>query len=52
LTEAQMSYQPGLRDKANLPHDPLKALVAPRPIGWISTPRPRRTVQPRALQFL
>jgi flavin reductase (DIM6/NTAB) family NADH-FMN oxidoreductase RutF len=21
----------------NLPHDPFKAIVAPRPIGWIST---------------
>ena len=24
-------------DKHDLPHDPFKALVAPRPIGWIST---------------
>jgi flavin reductase (DIM6/NTAB) family NADH-FMN oxidoreductase RutF len=24
-----------------LPHDPFKALVAPRPIGWISTQSPR-----------
>ena len=25
------------RDKSLLPHDPFKAIVAPRPIGWIST---------------
>ena len=30
-------YEPKLRDKALLPHDPMKAIVAPRPIGWIST---------------
>ena len=32
-----MFYEPGQRDKAALPHDPFKAIVAPRPIGWIST---------------
>ncbi len=32
-----MFYEPGRRDKAKLPHDPFKAIVAPRPIGWIST---------------
>jgi flavin reductase (DIM6/NTAB) family NADH-FMN oxidoreductase RutF len=32
-----MFYEPGRRDKARLPHDPFKAIVAPRPIGWIST---------------
>ena len=31
-----MFYRPGL-DPHNLPHNPFKALVAPRPIGWIST---------------
>jgi len=30
-------YEPESRDRAILPHDPFKALVAPRPIGWIST---------------
>ena len=30
-------YEPGARDTALLPHDPFKALVAPRPIGWVST---------------
>ena len=30
-------YEPHARDRALLPHDPFKALVAPRPIGWIST---------------
>ena len=28
-------YQP--KDGHRLPHDPFKAIVAPRPIGWIST---------------
>lgn len=31
-----MFYEPALRNHG-LPHDPLKAIVAPRPIGWIST---------------
>jgi flavin reductase (DIM6/NTAB) family NADH-FMN oxidoreductase RutF len=31
-----MYYDPRTRDHG-LPHDPFKALVAPRPIGWIST---------------
>jgi flavin reductase (DIM6/NTAB) family NADH-FMN oxidoreductase RutF len=30
-----MFYEP--KDGHGLPHDPLKAIVAPRPIGWIST---------------
>jgi flavin reductase (DIM6/NTAB) family NADH-FMN oxidoreductase RutF len=30
-------YEPGARDKTILPHDPFKALIAPRPIGWVST---------------
>jgi len=29
--------QPEARDRAIFPHDPLKALIAPRPIGWIAT---------------
>src|ERR1700757_4665918 len=32
-----MFYETRHRDKAVLPHDPFKAIVAPRPIGWIST---------------
>jgi flavin reductase (DIM6/NTAB) family NADH-FMN oxidoreductase RutF len=28
-------YRPEARDRAVLPHDPLKAIIAPRPIGWI-----------------
>lgn len=32
-----MFYAPTARDRAVLPHDPFKALIAPRPIGWIST---------------
>jgi flavin reductase (DIM6/NTAB) family NADH-FMN oxidoreductase RutF len=32
-----MFYEPLNRDKQALPHDPLKAIVAPRPIGWISS---------------
>ena len=30
-------YEPSRRDRALLPHDPFKALIAPRPIGWVST---------------
>src|SRR5271167_1178662 len=30
-------YEPADRDRTLLPHDPFKALIAPRPIGWIST---------------
>ena len=29
-------HEPGRRDRPLLPHDPFKALVVPRPIGWIS----------------
>jgi flavin reductase (DIM6/NTAB) family NADH-FMN oxidoreductase RutF len=32
-----MFYEVGTHKAAGLPHDPLKAIVAPRPIGWIST---------------
>ena len=32
-----MFYETRARDKSLLPHDPFKAIVAPRPIGWIST---------------
>jgi flavin reductase (DIM6/NTAB) family NADH-FMN oxidoreductase RutF len=32
-----MFYETGHRDRTKLPHDPFKAIVAPRPIGWIST---------------
>jgi len=31
-----MFYRPGI-DNHDLPHDPFKAMVTPRPIGWIST---------------
>ena len=34
-----MFYRPGV-DGHGLPHDPFKALIAPRPIGWISTVDP------------
>ena len=30
-------FYDGLKNDHGLPHDPLKAVVAPRPIGWIST---------------
>jgi flavin reductase (DIM6/NTAB) family NADH-FMN oxidoreductase RutF len=30
-------FQPESRDRSQFPHDPLKALIAPRPIGWIAT---------------
>jgi flavin reductase (DIM6/NTAB) family NADH-FMN oxidoreductase RutF len=32
-----MFYATAERDRVKLPHDPFKAIVAPRPIGWIST---------------
>lgn len=32
-----MFYEPEKRDRALLPHDPFKAIVAPRPIGWITS---------------
>ena len=32
-----MFYEPGKRDRSILPHDAFKAIVAPRPIGWISS---------------
>jgi flavin reductase (DIM6/NTAB) family NADH-FMN oxidoreductase RutF len=34
---ALIFYEPDKRDGAVLAHDPFKALVAPRPIGWVST---------------
>ncbi len=34
---AVIFYGPGERDRELLPHDPFKSLVAPRPIGWVST---------------
>jgi flavin reductase (DIM6/NTAB) family NADH-FMN oxidoreductase RutF len=33
-------YEPDRRDRAILPHDPFKAFIAPRPIGWVSTVGP------------
>jgi flavin reductase (DIM6/NTAB) family NADH-FMN oxidoreductase RutF len=30
-------YEPHERDKTLLPHDPFKAVIAPRPIGWVAT---------------
>ena len=30
-------FEPQQRDKTLFPHDPFKALVVPRPIGWIAT---------------
>ncbi len=32
-----MYYETAHRDKTLLPHDPFKALVVPRPVGWVST---------------
>jgi flavin reductase (DIM6/NTAB) family NADH-FMN oxidoreductase RutF len=32
-----MFYPANQRDKQLLPHDPFKAIIAPRPIGWISS---------------
>ncbi len=30
-------FEPHARDRSLLPHDPFKAMVVPRPVGWIST---------------
>src|SRR5437870_11666588 len=30
-------FETGSRDKTLFPHDPFKAMVIPRPVGWIST---------------
>jgi len=43
-------YEP--KDGHRLPHDPFKAIVAPRPIGWISTVDAEGRPKPGALQFL
>ena len=32
-----MFYEYDKRDKTLLPHDPFKAIVAPRPIGWVTS---------------
>ncbi len=32
-----MFYEPHARDRSILPHDPFKAIIAPRPIGWVTT---------------
>jgi len=32
-----MFYAYNQRDRQTLPHDPFKALIAPRPVGWISS---------------
>src|SRR4051812_5655869 len=37
-------YEPDKRDKDLLPHDPFKAFIAPRPIGWVSTLGPEGAV--------
>ena len=30
-------FEPHLRDKTVFPYDPFKAMIVPRPVGWIST---------------
>src|SRR4030088_1254449 len=30
-------FEPHARDRTLFPHDPFKAMIIPRPIGWIST---------------
>ncbi len=32
-----MFFEPNKRDRSILKHDPFKALIAPRPVGWISS---------------
>jgi hypothetical protein len=45
-------YEPHARDHVLLPHDPFKALVAPRPIGWMSTRAADGRVNPAPSSFL
>lgn len=33
-------FEPHLRDRAIFPYDPFKAMIVPRPVGWISTMGP------------
>jgi flavin reductase (DIM6/NTAB) family NADH-FMN oxidoreductase RutF len=35
--QGMLFYEPDRRDREILPHDPFKAFIAPRPIGWVST---------------
>ena len=35
-----MFFEPNARDKTRLPNDPFKELIAPRPVGWISSMDP------------
>ena len=46
-----MFYEPNTRDRIALPHDPFKAIVAPRPIGWISTVSPAGDVNLAPFSF-
>lgn len=39
-----MFYPAHQRDVTLLPHDPLKAIIAPRPVGWVSTMNARGEV--------
>ena len=47
-----MFYEPDKRDKNILPQDPFKAIVAPRPIGWITSMSLNRRGELRALLVL
>jgi flavin reductase (DIM6/NTAB) family NADH-FMN oxidoreductase RutF len=38
--QGMLFYEPAERDRELLPHDPFKAFIAPRPIGWVSTVGP------------
>ena len=52
VCRAMLFYEPDKRDRELLPHDPFKAFIAPRPIGWVSTVGPDGRGQPRALLLL
>jgi flavin reductase (DIM6/NTAB) family NADH-FMN oxidoreductase RutF len=43
VAESEMHYDPR-KGNGGLPHDPLTALVVPRPIGWISTIAPNGVI--------
>ena len=46
-----MFYETG-ENNHGLPHDPFKALIAPRPIGWISSLDPDGVVNLAPYSFL
>jgi hypothetical protein len=50
-TETAMFYDTRKNDHG-LPYNPFKAIVAPRPIGWITSMGAKGEIKPRALFVL